>query len=166
MKVVKWIIVTLLILFVIAQFIRPERTNLPVDPTHTVQAVLHVPPPVDSILRRSCYDCHSNTTTWPWYSNVAPVSWWLAGHVKDGRRNMNFTEWSTYNSRKASHKLDGICEQVKKGEMPLSSYLILHPSAKLSDADRATLCAWADSASESLPPMPAGSDTTAPRRGE
>ncbi|HET7434861.1 MAG TPA: heme-binding domain-containing protein [Thermoanaerobaculia bacterium] len=140
MKWLKRILLALVIIFALMQFVRPQLTNPPVDPARKLVA----PPQVQTILDRSCRDCHSNETAWPWYSQVAPISWWLADHVKDGRRELNLSEFRSYSARKSNKKLEEICEQVKEAEMPLKSYLPLHPSAKLSDADRQTLCAWTD----------------------
>ena len=139
MKWLKRILLALVILLVIAQFIRPARTNPPVDPAKELRA----PQPVASILERSCNDCHSNRTVWPWYAQVAPVSWLLADDVKDGRKEVNFSEWATFTPRRTARKLQEICEQVEKHDMPLWFYVPLHPDAKLSDADRKTLCDWA-----------------------
>ena len=131
----------LIAIFIAAQFFRPSLANLPTDPAKSLTAPANVQP----ILDRSCMDCHSNSTRWPWYSRISPVSWWLADHVKDGRRELNFSEWNTFTPRRQYRKLEEICEEVKEREMPLKSYLPLHPSAKLSDANRAALCAWAES---------------------
>lgn len=139
---VKWlkrILLALVILLVVAQAIRPARTNPPIDPAHELAA----PPSVASILQRSCYDCHSNRTVWPWYAQVAPVSWLLAKDVRQGRAEVNFSEWTTFTPRRTARKLKEICDQVESHEMPLEIYVPLHPDAKLSDADRQTLCDWA-----------------------
>jgi len=139
---VKWlkrILLALVVLLVLAQVIRPNLANPPVDPARELRA----PQPVASILQRSCYDCHSNHTVWPWYSQVAPVSWLLKKDVRQGRAEMNFSEWSTFTPRRTARKLQEICEQVDEGEMPMKIYLPLHPDAKLSDDDRRTLCEWA-----------------------
>ena len=151
MKWVKRILLVLVVLFVVAQVVRPDMTNPPVDPAKHLAA----PPIVQPILDRSCQDCHSNETTWPWYSKVAPMSWMLADHVKEGRNELNFSEWQTYSARRKSKKLEEICEQVKEGEMPLWNYLPLHPSAKLSDADRQVLCQWSTSERRILAPLAA-----------
>jgi len=139
MKWLKRILLALVILLVVAQFIRPARTNPPIDPAHELVA----PQPVASIIQRSCNDCHSSRTVWPWYAQVAPVSWLLAKDVRQGRAEMNFSEWTTFTPRRTARKLQEICEQVEKGEMPLEFYTPLHPDAKLSDADRKVLCDWA-----------------------
>jgi hypothetical protein len=136
---VKRILLILAVLLVVAQLIRPARTNPPIDPSHELQA----PQPAASILQRSCIDCHSNRTVWPWYAQVAPVSWLLADDVNDGRKEMNFSEWTTFTPRRQANKLKQVCEQVEEHEMPLWFYLPLHPKAKLTDADRKVLCDWA-----------------------
>ena len=142
-KFLKWALVALALLFVAAQAIRPAMKNPPVDESKTLRANSQVTPEVGAILDRSCNDCHSNQTVWPWYSQLAPVSWLLTRDVNEGRQQVNFSEWGTYNQRKAARKLKEMCEQVEHNEMPLWFYLPLHPTAKLSDADRKTLCDWA-----------------------
>lgn len=139
MKWTKRIFLALAVLLVLAQFIRPARTNPPINSANELQA----PPAVMSILQRSCNDCHSNRTVWPWYAQVAPMSWLLADDVGDGRNEINFSEWNTQTPRRTARKLQEICEQVEQHEMPMKTYTPLHPAAKLSDADRKTLCDWA-----------------------
>lgn len=142
MKILKWIGIGIIVILACIQVVRPDRTNPAVDRGKTMQANAQVPPEVQAIFERSCYDCHSNQTKWPWYTNVAPVSWFIADHVKDGREELSFSEWGAYAPKKADHKLEEICEMVEKGEMPLESYLILHSGAKLSEPDKQTLCNW------------------------
>lgn len=142
MRWAKTALLALLILFVLAQFIRPSMANPPVDEKVTLYAAEPVPSDVHAILDRSCADCHSNRTAWPWYSRIAPVSWMLADHVKDGRKELNFDEWGGYTPRRRARKLQETCEQIKEREMPLETYLPLHPSAKLSEAERESLCRW------------------------
>ena len=129
-------------------------TNPLIDESKTIQAKLNVPPEVDSILTRSCNDCHSSKTNWLWYSNIAPVSWRVAKHVKDGRRHLSFSEFGTYSNEKAAQKLDEICEQVELDEMPLWDYAIMHPTAYLSDTDKKTLCDWTKQESKKLEAVP------------
>ncbi|MBD0369731.1 MAG: heme-binding domain-containing protein [Pyrinomonadaceae bacterium] len=142
MKWLKRVSIALVILFLAAQVIRPSMTNPPVDESRTLQAKAQVSPEVYAILERSCNDCHSNKTTWPWYSQVTPISWYLVRHVNQGRRELNVSDWAKYDARRATRKLDEICEQVNRDEMPLKSYLVLHPSANLSDADKKAICDW------------------------
>jgi hypothetical protein len=142
--ILKWAVVALVVLFAGLQFARPTMSNPPVDESRTLESHARVPAEVAAVLGRSCNDCHSSRTRWPWYSQVVPVSWFLARHVEEGRRQLTFSDWGSYTPRRASRKLDEICEQVEAGEMPLKSYLLLHPSAKLSDADRKLLCEWTE----------------------
>jgi hypothetical protein len=141
-KVMRWLVVVLACLFVVAQFSRPARTNPAVDQSLAFQSQLQVSPQVAAIIERSCGDCHSNKTRWPWYSNVAPVSWFVIGHVNDGRAAMNLSEWGLMDRDRQARKLRNICEEVEDGAMPLSSYTPLHPGSKLSSEDVKILCDW------------------------
>ena len=132
-----------LAVFVVAQFFRPERSNPPIDASRTAQSLLQVPTNVDALLQRACQDCHTNNTSWPWYSNISPVSWFVAEHVKDGRRHLNFSDWAKYDVKRADHKLEEIIEMVEQRAMPLPSYLPLHAHARLSDDDVRVLVEWA-----------------------
>jgi hypothetical protein len=120
----------------------PERSNPATDPSQTLAAVGHLTPQVSAILDRSCRDCHSNETTWPWYSHVPPLSWGVINHVNDGRRHMNFSKWGAYDPEDAREFLVDICALARKRDMPLPSYLWLHSDARLSDQDIAQLCEW------------------------
>lgn len=149
-KGLKWLALLVVVLFVAAQFKRPARTNPPVDHSRAIEAHTQINPEVSSILARACNDCHSNRTSWPWYTNVAPVSWFVTDHVHQGREEMNFSEWGLYNQRRRETRLQAICEEVESGAMPLSSYLPLHPRAKLSPEDKKALCDWAAAERERL----------------
>jgi hypothetical protein len=140
----KWSLIAIALIFIGSQFVRPAKTNPPFDQSRTLASQTNMPPDVAGIFKRSCYDCHSNETTWPWYSNVAPASWFLIDHVNHGREHMNFSDWARYNPKEAEELLEEMCEEVEKGAMPLSSYLILHPDAKLSDQDKQMICDWAN----------------------
>jgi hypothetical protein len=141
-RFLRWLLILLAAAFVGIQFVRPARTNPPINPAQSIEANLHVSPQVAAILDRSCNDCHSNKTVWPWYTNVAPVSWFVIGHVNDARSVMNFSQWGDDDKDKQSRRLRDICEQVSDGEMPLSSYTPLHPGSKPSANDVKTLCDW------------------------
>jgi len=136
-KTVKLIGVTFATLLMAIQFVPVDRNNPPV--TDEIDAS----PAVMDILKRSCYNCHSNETHWPWYSHVAPVSWMLARDVHEGREEVNFSEWGRLNPEKKAKKLEDIGEEVGEGGMPLPIYLITHREARLSDADRELIKAWA-----------------------
>jgi len=128
------------------QLIRPARTNPPVDQSHTLEAVVFVPPKIESILQRACDDCHSDLTRWPWYSNVAPVSWFVIDHVDSGRRHVNFSEWFRRDTKNPAEytreRFQAMCRQMQTGDMPLTSYLLVHRTAKLSQDDIETICQW------------------------
>ena len=109
-----------------------------------------VPDDVKQILSKACYDCHSNNTVYPWYNNIEPVGIWLANHVNDGKRHMNFNEFGTYRIARQYKKLDECIEQVKEGEMPLESYTWIHKEAKLTDAEKQKLYDWCGSVRDSI----------------
>ncbi len=122
---------------VIAQVFRIDKTNPP------VQQDIAAPPEIAAVLRRACYDCHSNETVWPWYSNFAPVSWMLGRDVREGRRELNFSTWNAYDTKKKAKKLKETGEEVIEGEMPPWFYIAVHPHAALSQAETNQLRAWA-----------------------
>lgn len=107
-----------------------------------VEEEVPAPPAVREILRRSCYDCHSHETSWPWYSYLAPVSWYVAGDVHEAREHLNFSTWNDYDEDERIDLLEEIWEEVEDREMPLEVYLLLHPSADLSESDREAIHAW------------------------
>ncbi len=144
LRVLKWIAIGLIVVFLGIQFVRPARTNPPVDESQTISARTQMTPEVAAILDRSCRDCHTHKTVWPWYTNVAPISWWLSNHVNDGRKDLNLSEWGRLPPDRQDRKLRQICDEVSDGVMPLSSYLPMHPQARLSEQDKKTLCDWVD----------------------
>lgn len=131
----------LAVLFVVAQAIVPAKTNPPTDPAKTLKAVRPDAADAVAVMERSCRDCHSNETTWPWYSSVAPISWLVAHDVNEGRGELNISEFGTYDARKQQHKLEEACDQVRNGEMPMWIYTIQHPDAKLQPGDVDRICA-------------------------
>jgi hypothetical protein len=124
------------------QFIRPARTNPMSPPEASLAARLHVPDDAARVLDRACRDCHSNGTRWPWYSQIAPVSWFVIDHVNHGRSHFNYSTWASYDRDEARKLLEGSCELAEAGKMPLGSYLIMHGHARLSSTDVETLCRW------------------------
>lgn len=131
------IALALVVLLLGLQLVRPEKTNPPVT------GDIETSPEVKALLKRACYDCHSNETTWPWYSHVAPSSWLVVRHVDDGRRKLNFSVWSSYEPKRQAHKLEECEELITSGDMPLAGYVPLHPEAKLTDAEKQVLLDWA-----------------------
>ena len=132
----KKILIALAIIVVGIQFIPVDRSNPPVT------GKIDAPSNVLSILKASCFDCHSNETEWPWYSYVAPVSFLVSADVEDGRKRVNFSEWDKYDDEKRAKKLDAIIEEVEEGEMPLSKYTLMHPDAKMDQAKIKVLKDW------------------------
>ncbi|MBC7776393.1 MAG: heme-binding domain-containing protein [Phycisphaerae bacterium] len=148
-KYIRPLLYGLLALLVLAQFYRPTR-NLSNDQANHVSTKYPVPADVEAILKPACYDCHSNQTQYPWYAEVQPVASWLANHVAEGKRKLNF---STFTNRKIAvqnHKFEEIIEMVKEEDMPLSSYTWIHGDARLSEQQRQTLVAWAQMNMDSL----------------
>lgn len=144
----KYFVLALPVVLLGIQIHRPERANPPADTGQAISTKLAVPEEVQSVLNRSCGDCHSNRTVWPWYSNVAPVSWLVAGHVREGREHLNFDDWP--GTHKPAKLLDEICEEVEKGGMPLAGYVRLHSAAALSETDKRLICGWTKSSMASL----------------
>jgi hypothetical protein len=141
-RILKWVIVAAGCLLLVIQFIRPARSNPPAPASQSVEALLNVSPQAAAILDQSCNDCHSNKTRWPWYSNVAPVSWFVIDHVYHGRGHLNFSEWHRFDTREAAEMLDEICKEVQAGAMPLSSYTPMHPGSELTSEEVKLLCDW------------------------
>jgi len=133
----KKLAVGLLVIFFGLQFVPVARTNPPEKDQPAAPAEVQV------ILRRACYDCHSNETQWPWYARLAPASFLIGHDVKDGRKELNFSLWDHYEPRRKGRKLKEIAEQVEKNKMPQWYYVALHQAAKLSAADRELVIKWA-----------------------
>lgn len=153
-KTLKIIAIVLFVAFVVIQFYRPDRTVPPIVEAETLEASTQVPENVEQILTRSCNDCHTNKTNYPWYSQIAPGSLFLANHIAEGCHNLNFSIWNTYETKRKRRKPDQVCEQISQREMPLPSYLWIHWSAKLSDEDVKTLCDWTDKEKTRLTDLP------------
>ncbi len=130
-----------LLTFIGIQFI--PIMNVPANVPTKADEELQAPENVQAILKRSCFDCHSNHTTFPWYSNIAPVSWFTKHHVEEGREHMNFSIWEKYDDEKKLKYLEKIPKAIKS-KMPLPSYLLIHKEAKLSEADKKALTTWAN----------------------
>jgi cytochrome c553 len=150
-KAWKWLWGVIVVL-VAVQWVRPARVNPAVDASLTVAHRLSPDARVTSVLQRSCNDCHSNETVWPWYSQIAPVSWMIAADVRDGRKQLNFSEWGKYPPGRQAELLRDICEEMRKRSMPERGYLLLHPEARLSDSDISEVCAWTQAATTTAAP--------------
>lgn len=126
----KKILYAIIVLLVAIQFVPVTRDNPPADQP------LEVSGKEKELLKNACYDCHSNETVWPWYSYVAPISWVVAGHTHNGRKEINFSEWGKYEEGKKDHKLEESIEEVEEGKMPIPGYSVMHEKAELTKEDR------------------------------
>lgn len=125
-------------LFLVLQIVPAETGNPPVT------AAMEMPSgETGQLLRTACMDCHSNETVWPWYSRVAPVKFFIVDHVEEGREHLNFSTWGAMSARDRDHALEEVVEVMEEGEMPLTSYTVLHGDAKLDGAQRQLLVEWA-----------------------
>jgi hypothetical protein len=141
-RFLRWTAVSLAVLFIALQFVRPAKTNPLIDQSRALHTQAEMSTEVATILQRACYDCHSNDTRWPWYSNVAPVSWFVIDHVNHGRRHLNFSNWASYDKQKKATQIQLIGDTVKLNQMPMSSYTLIHTEAKLSDEDKKLIGEW------------------------
>ena len=130
-------------LFLAIQLVPVDRSNPHVDPAHSIYSS---PPPaeVSAVFQRSCKNCHSDETAWPWYSYVAPVSWVVANDVHQARKAFNLSRWGTYSDQRKEDKLEEICEQVTKGDMPDRKYAIFHREARVTAQERDAVCQWTE----------------------
>ncbi len=136
-KTLSTILLIIIILLIVIQFIPVKKDNPP------ALSDFSGPENIKTILQRSCYDCHSNLTRWPWYSQIAPISWLVSSDVHEGRSHLNFSEWNSYSPIKQTLKIENIWEEVKKGEMPLKTYLLIHSKSRLTEKDKEALKDWA-----------------------
>jgi hypothetical protein len=150
MKMVKWSTLILGIVLVVIQFIRPERNAARGPSANAMGNHFPVPASVQSVFERSCYDCHSDNTKYPWYAEVMPVGWWLAKHIRDGKRGLDFDQFGSYRAFRQYRRFNDIIEQVNKDEMPLPSYLLIHRYARLTAAEKSDLEQWCTAMRDSM----------------
>lgn len=140
----KKILIAVATILVIIQFFRPVKNLSSAKSPADISNVYQVPDEINVILGKACNDCHSNNTVYPWYAEVQPVAWWLNNHVKEGKGELNFSEFGTYALARQYHKLEEVKEVIDENEMPLSSYTLIHTNAKLTNAEKQTLLAWSE----------------------
>ena len=138
----KKILLVLFVALVVAQFFRPEKNDGDLASLTAFVKDAHPPKSIQNTLETSCYDCHSNTTNYPWYDNITPVNYWLNGHINHGKKHLNFSNWSSYSPKQKAHKLDELVEEIKEGHMPLGAYLWMHKEAKLTQKQIEDIEAW------------------------
>ncbi len=150
MKWIKKILVVLLIVFIAIQFIRPERNKTNGKMDTDISKIVQMPDSVAFSLKNACYDCHSNNTAYPWYMNIQPLGWMMAKHIKEGKAELNFSEFGSYSSRQQTSKLTGIGNSIKDNSMPLESYTWMHKNARLSQDEKNMILNWTQQAKDSL----------------
>ncbi len=146
----KRLFLLLLLAFIIIQFFRPAKNISKDISPNDISTKYTIPADVQTILKTSCYDCHSNNTNYPWYNNIQPVAWWLDDHVKEGKKELNFSEFASYRIGRQYKKLEEINKQVKESEMPLESYTFIHSDAKLSDQQKLSIANWVTALRDSI----------------
>jgi hypothetical protein len=130
------------LLLIVLQFIGIDKTRPTIVESETLEAAVNVPADISFILSRSCNDCHSHKTVYPWYANIQPIGWFLKDHIKHGSERLNFSVFNTYSLEKKAKRLEEICEEIEAGGMPLPSYLWIHRDAVLSASEKNVICEW------------------------
>lgn len=142
MQIIKKIGVLLLIIFVIAQFFGPDKNEGDLASINAFMAETKPSEEVKIILKETCFDCHSDVTRYPWYNNITPVNYWLTGHIKDGKKHFNVSNWEGNSTKRKDHKFDELIEKVEEKQMPLNAYTWSHSEAKLTDLQRKAVMDW------------------------
>ena len=142
------LLLVLVIIFIGIQFVPANLNKSSLEQKDDIIVTENPPQEIAVLLKTSCYDCHSNNSEYPWYDKVAPVSWWVAYHIDEAKEELNFSEWATFTSKRRNHKLEEMIEVLDEGEMPLSSYLIMHRDAKVSTEQAAQLKSWINTIKE------------------
>jgi len=142
------VLIGLLIVLIVAQFFQPAKNNGRAQTTTDITHVVPVPDTVLALMKIACYDCHSDSTRYPWYNHITPVNWWLKDHIDEGKRHINYSHYVEGSYKRKIKHLDETAEQVEKHEMPIGSYLWIHTDARLTDAQRKLIIDWANNAKE------------------
>ena len=130
--------------FILIQFFQPDRIKGTIDPEIDVLTFSTIPDSLANILKNSCFDCHSNCTNYPWYSYISPVSWMLAKHINKGKEELNLSNFGNLEKSQKIGALADLCDVIESGSMPLKSYLIIHRSARINEAEIEALCNWSE----------------------
>lgn len=150
MSLIKKIGLSLLVVFIAIQFIQPVRNKSDRISATDISKIVSIPDTLQIILKNACYDCHSNNTNYPWYSNIQPMGWLMAKHIKQGKAVLNFSEFGNYSPRKQLSKLTGVANSIKDDNMPLASYQWIHKNARLDTIEKALLINWVQQSKDSL----------------
>ena len=146
----KKIMLVLLAALVVIQFIHPKKNKTEGSQPNYIGNAFAIPAEVKTILAKACNDCHSNNTTYPWYTNFQPVHWWLDKHINNGKKEINFDEYTSRSLRFQYHKMEEVIEQIKDGKMPLNSYTRIHKNTKLTEEEKAKITGWAETVMDTM----------------
>lgn len=137
--------IAVVVILVLIQFKRIDKTNPEFNEAEDFITITQPPTEIATLIKDACYDCHSHQSKYPWYTNVAPISWVIEHHIEEGRGHLNFSTWGTYPDKKADHKLEECAEEVEEGEMPMKPYVVMHSEAKMTAAQKTALVEWFES---------------------
>ncbi len=144
------ILILTFVVFVVIQLFRIDKTNPPVHSEDNFVEIYQTPDSLQTLIKNACYDCHSNESIYPWYAEVAPISWVIKGHINEGREHLNFSDFGKYNKDQMEHVLMEAAEQLEKGKMPMRSYVNFHEEANLSEAERQALIDYFETIKKSI----------------
>lgn len=150
MKIGKKVAIILSVVFVGIQFVPTKRNQSDNISASDIMIVYNVPEQIENKIKVSCYDCHSNNTQYPWYNKIQPVAWFLEGHIKKAKEELNFSEFGDYSKRRQKNKLKSIINRIRDNEMPLPSYILMHKDAVLSESEKSELENWISKLRDSL----------------
>lgn len=150
MKIIKKVLLILLVALIVIQFIHPKKNKSEGPQPNFIGNSFAIPDDVKTILAKACNDCHSNNSTYPWYANFQPVHWWLDEHIKDGKKHLNFDEYTHKSLRTQFHKMEEIVEMVEDGKMPIKEYKWTHRDARLSDEEKNKIISWANTIMDTM----------------
>jgi hypothetical protein len=139
------ILIALVAVLIIIQFLQPGKNIAEGISENDITKVYEVPGNVLKTFQQKCYDCHSQNTHYPWYYNIQPIGWWMDYHVREGKDELNFSEFKTYDTKRANHKLEELAEVVNEGSMPLQSYIWMHGDAKVTSEEAQSIISWVES---------------------
>lgn len=150
MRKFRWALIIAAAAILLVQFYRPQKNISSTPSTTAIAQHFPVPQTIQAIFQRSCNDCHSNNTVYPWYAEIQPLGWWLNKHIHDGKRGLNFDEFTSYRLMKQYRRFNDVIEQLKEDKMPLPSYLLIHTYAKLSASEKDSLVQWCTAMRDSM----------------
>lgn len=136
------VILGIILLLALAQFKRINKTNPPAVQANDFLHLTMAPQDIAALIQNGCYDCHGNTTEYPWYTNVAPLSWWIEGHIRNARKKINFSTWADYDSDQQRHNIEECIEVIEENRMPAKSFRFMHPEAKYTEAQKTAILDW------------------------